>query len=706
MTDKSKLSTTVSKEPAIPGQSGASPRLDDDETVALRAIVEGTVHSTGEEFFRTLVRHLAGAVDAHYAFVAEFAPSPAPARARTISFWTKDHIAGNVEWDLAGTPCEDVVRGNLCHYPVGVRDKFPDDRPLIDWGIESYLGVPLRDGNGRVLGHLAVFDERPMPDEPRKLLLFRIFAARAAAELARLKLERELRDSEQRLRDLYEEAPIAYVIEDLDSRFISANRAAIRILGIQPEEVPATIGRSLIPDTPDAQRRMQEAFASFHRGGTDTSGVVLELRRKDNGNPVWVQWWSKPEPGGKYTRTMFVDITDHVLMEQEKARLTAQNLYLQEEIKSVHNFDEIVGQSPGLLEALDKVNRVARTDATVLVTGETGTGKELIARAIHSASRRHDKPLIKLNCAALPSSLVESELFGHEKGAFSGAISRRIGRFELAHGGTIFLDEIGEVPIEVQVKLLRVLQEREFERVGGSEPIPVDVRVIAASNRDLPKAIREGKFREDLYYRLNVFPIALPPLRERAGDIPSLVQFLVAKFSARAGVGIESIGRETMDRLRNYSWPGNIRELENILERAIILSNGPTLEIDPEVFSPAPKYRTLPTEASLRTTAQPPPPVAPEASRHRPLESLASNERNHILATLAQTDGVIDGPRGAAKILQMHPNTLRSRMKKLGITRMTRERSSAPPATSRNAAPEAFGGPAEPDATGSSPRQE
>src|SRR5215472_15567808 len=210
---------------------------------------------------------------------------------------------------------------------------------------------------------------------------------------------------------------------------------------------------------------------------------------------------------------MFVDITDRVLMEQEHARLSAQNVYLQEEIKSVHNFEEIIGQSPALLDALEKVRRVAR--------------------AIHSASHRHDKPLIKVNCAALPASLVESELFGHEKGAFSGAISRRVGRFELANGGTIFLDEVGEVPMDVQVKLLRVLQEREFDRVGGTNPIKVDVRVIAATNRDLAKSIREGKFREDLYYRLNVFPIALPRLRDRAGDVPLLVHFQVARFAAR-----------------------------------------------------------------------------------------------------------------------------------------------------------------------------
>src|SRR6516165_4804896 len=226
-----------------------------------------------------------------------------------------------------------------------------------------------------------------MPSEPEKLLVFRIFAARAAVELERLRLEKSLSDSEMRFRDLFDEAPIAYVHEDLESRFISANRAAMRILGLKPDEVVGNVGMAMVPDTPEAQKRVKEAFASVGRG-TDTSGVVLELRRRDNGNPIWIQWWSKPEPGGKYTRTMFVDITDRVLMEQERARLAAQNIYLQEEIKSVHNFGEIIGQSPALLDVLEKVQRVARTDATVLITGETGTGKELIARAIHSASHR------------------------------------------------------------------------------------------------------------------------------------------------------------------------------------------------------------------------------------------------------------------------------------------------------------------------------
>ena len=644
-----------------------------EELTALRDIAEGTTRTTGEEFLQSLVRCLARAVDAHYAFVAEFASPESTTRARTIAFWARDRIAENLEWTLAGTPCEEVVHGKLCHYPSGVRHSFPNDRYLVERGIESYLGVPLYDPKGEVLGHMAVFDDRPMPKEPRKLLTFDIFAARAAAELVHLRLERRLQESEGRLRDLYEEAPIAYVKEDLESRFISANRAAQRILGLKPDEVDGFVGLSLLrPADAQAAHRSVEQFA-LQAHGEETRGVVVELRRKDDGKPVWIQIWAKPEPGGKYTRTMFLDVTDRVLMEQEKARLGAENIYLQEEIKSVHKFEEIVGQSPALLDVLGKVNSVANSDATVLITGETGTGKELIARAIHSASHRREKPLIKLNCAALPAGLVESELFGHEKGAFSGAINRRVGRFELANGGTIFLDEVGEVPLDVQVKLLRVLQEREFERVGGTHPIKVDVRVIAATNRDLVKSIREGRFREDLYYRLNVFPIPLPPLRDRAGDVPLLVHFLVARFAARVGVRIESVGKATMERLSRYCWPGNIRELENVLERAVILSNGPTLEIDPEVFASAAATRSVNAEPLTPSGSESTRQAAAGAGLNAPLESLESIMRNHILAALEQSGWAIDGSRGAAKVLGLHPNTLRSRMKKLGIVRPRHE---------------------------------
>jgi formate hydrogenlyase transcriptional activator len=514
--------------------------------------------------------------------------------------------------------------------------------------VESYLGVPLRDLKGTILGHLAMYDASPMPPQPRLMYAFQIFAARAAAELERLRFEKMLQESEERFRDLFEEAPIAYVHEDIESRFISANRAAMRILGLKPEEVAGTVGMSFVPDTPDAQRKVKEAFASIGRG-TDTSGIVLELRRKDDGRPVWVQWWSKPDPGGKFTRTMFVDVTEQILAEQEKAKLQQQNLYLQEEIKSVHDFEEIVGGSLGVVSVLQRVSKVAVTDSTVLIMGETGTGKELIARAIHSASPRKAKPLIKLNCAALPSGLVESELFGHEKGAFTGATSRKQGRFELADGGTLFLDEVGELPLEAQAKLLRVMQEREFERVGGTIPVRVNVRVIAATNRDLVKMTKEGKFREDLYYRLKVFPVLLPPLRERKDDVPLLVRFFVNKFSSRIGKRIVNIGKETLDLLVAYPWPGNIRELENVLERAVILTEGPELEIDPEL---------LPVSDGMHDT-----------DAGQPGKSLLQVEKDHILSVLNQTNWVIEGRDGAAKLLAIHPNTLRSRLKKLGIIR-------------------------------------
>ncbi len=613
---------------------------DDLEVAALRALVAGTAHATGVEFFQSLVRNLTRAVGVPNAFVAEFDASAT--RVRTLAHVTGFEPAANAEWDLIGSPCEAVLRGELCHFPTGVETRFPKDE-----GVDSYLGVPLKAADGRVLGHLAVYDAVPMSAEPRRLFTFQIFAARAAAELERLRVERQFHDSEERFRDLFDEAPIAYVHEGLDSKFVRANRTALRILGISPEEAVGFIGISLVPPTSEAQRRVREAFASIGQG-TDTSGVVLELTRQDNGKPVWIQWWSRPDPSGTFTRTMFVDITDRVLAEQEQARLRQQNLYLQEEIKATHNFEEIVGVSPSLVGVLENVLRVAPTETTVLVTGETGTGKELVARALHAASKRRGKPLIKVNCAALPASLVESELFGHEKGAFTGATARRQGRFELADGGTLFLDEVGEVPLEVQAKLLRALQEKEIDRVGGTNPVKVDARVVAATNRDLARMVRDKTFREDLYYRLSVFPIHLPPLRDRTGDVPLLVDFLLKKFSARIGRRFEGVSQETMARLIAYPWPGNVRELENVIERAVILADGPILEVEPAM---------LPAVAT---------PAQVESTMTGDLESL---ERAHIQSVLQQTRWVIEGAKGAAQILGLHPNTLRSRLKRLGIIR-------------------------------------
>ncbi len=328
-----------------------------------------------------------------------------------------------------------------------------------------------------------------------------------------------------------------------------------------------------------------------------------------------------------------------------QARLQEENIYLQEEIKTDYNFEEIIGGSRALKKVLKAVEMVATTDTTVLLLGETGTGKELVARAIHHLSPRQHRTLVKVNCAALPTGLIESELFGHEKGAFTGALSRKIGRFELADGGTIFLDEIGDLPLELQPKLLRVLQEGEFERVGGSPTIKVDVRVIAATNRDLEKAVQEGRFRPDLYYRLNVFPIRLPPLRERQEDIPLLVRYFVQKYGTKLGKRIETIPQPTMEALKAYPWPGNIRELENVIERAVILSRGSQLELGEWLPKPG---------------------VSPQGTWIPTLEEL---EREHILHVLELTGWRVSGEKGAAKLLGLKPTTLEARMKKLGITR-------------------------------------
>ena len=338
-------------------------------------------------------------------------------------------------------------------------------------------------------------------------------------------------------------------------------------------------------------------------------------------------------------------------VEQLKQRLQAENIYLQEEIQLTHNFQDIISQSQVMTEILHKVEQVAKTDATVLILGESGTGKELLARAVHYSSGRADRPLVKVNCAALPTNLIESELFGHEKGAFTGALAKKIGRFELADKGTIFLDEVGDLPLELQAKLLRILQEGEFERLGNPSTIKVNVRIIAATNRHLEQAVKAGEFREDLYYRLNVFPIEGPPLRDRKEDIPLLVNHFLQKFTGKTGKAIKSVSREAMMKLQSYHWPGNVRELENIIERGVILAQDSVLgvkdipDLDDAIQKPGD-----PAESDIDASA-----------------SLEDVERSHILRVLHETNNVIEGPKGAATILGLRPSTLRSRLQKLGI---------------------------------------
>jgi len=336
--------------------------------------------------------------------------------------------------------------------------------------------------------------------------------------------------------------------------------------------------------------------------------------------------------------------TSYQEIEQLKDQLAEEKLYLQDEIRTDRNFGEIIGDSPTFRNVLEQVETVAPTDASVLILGETGTGKELIARALHDLSGRRERTFVKLNCAAIPTGLLESELFGHEKGAFTGAIMQKAGRFELANKGTLFLDEIGDIPLELQPKLLRALQEHEFERLGGTRTIKVDVRLVAATNRDLAQMITERQFRTDLYYRLSVFPISVPPLRERADDIPKLVRYFTQKFARRMNKHVETISQDTMDALVRYPWPGNVRELENLIERAVILTRGATLQI------PLSELRPTSTETASPVT-------------------LEEAERDHIRRVLERSNGVVGGPNGAAAKLGMKRTTLQSKMKKLGIAK-------------------------------------
>jgi transcriptional regulator with GAF, ATPase, and Fis domain len=512
----------------------------------LRVLAEGTSAATGDEFFRSLARHAATALGARYAFVAE---TLSPLESRSLAYWEGTQFGEGFSYRFPGTPCQRVAAGYVCSTVTQLQQLFPEDLWLQQIGVDSYVGVPMRNAAGAVLGHIAVLHTEPMKPTPDHLAVLEIFAARGCAELERVRAERALREA------------------------------------------------------------------------------LAEVQRL-------------------------------------KDKLQSENTYLQEEIQSEHNFEELIGGSPAWQKLVQQIESIAASEASVLITGETGTGKELVARALHSRSPRRGRPLVKVNCGAISAGLVESELFGHVKGAFTGALAKRVGRFELADGGTLFLDEVGELPLETQVKLLRALQEHEFEPVGSSQTVRVDVRIIAATNRDLTQAIREGRFRSDLFYRLNVVPLHVPPLRERPEDIGPLALYFLGRHAKKSGKPIQAIATATLERLVNYHWPGNVRELENLIERGVVLSSGPTLDLDAHLLQlPAPPTkREAPAVPSDREGAANVPPTAGP-------NTLEEVERLHILAVLDRTAWVIEGSQGAAQLLNLTPSTLRSRMKKLGIQR-------------------------------------
>ncbi len=447
-----------------------------------------------------------------------------------------------------------------------------------------------------------------------------------------------LRSSEQEAREIVDAIPQTIAVLSPDGQPLYGNRSLLQYTGLTIAEMTSADFRARVFHPEDVARLREE------RRGALAGGVPFELEqraRRHDGQYRWflVQYNPVRDEHGQTLRwyATGTDIDDRKRAEQ---RVRNENLALREDIDRASMFEEIVGSAASLRQVLAQVAKVAPTDSTVLILGETGTGKELIARAIHKRSRRASRAFIRVNCAAIPTSLIASELFGHEKGAFTGALQRRLGRFEAADGGTILLDEVADLPAEAQVALLRVLQEREIERVGSSHPIAVDVRVIVATNQDLEAAVARGAFRADLFYRLNVFPIAVPPLRERGDDVPVLVEYLVERFAKRAGKKITRIEKRTMALLQAYDWPGNVRELQNVIERAVVLCEGETFSID---------------ESWLKANG---PPAGGEP------------ERATIEAALAATRGRVAGPKGAAAKLGMPRQTLDSKIRTLRIDKL------------------------------------
>jgi PAS domain S-box-containing protein len=458
--------------------------------------------------------------------------------------------------------------------------------------------------------------------------------------------EAVIREREREFRLILDLAPQLIAVYGPNRERLYANRTSLDYLGISLDEWRhKRFAASAHPD--DSERLKTCTDRAISSGAADE----LELRlRKHDGSYRWFLARFNPlrDEHGQITRWYYTgtDIEDR---KQAEDRLRRENIALREEIDKTSMFEEIVGTSPALRAVLSRVAKVAPTDSTVLITGETGTGKELIARAIHKLSQRSSRAFVSVNCAAIPRDLVASELFGHEKGAFTGALQRRIGRFELAEGGTIFIDEVGELPLETQIALLRVLQEREFERVGGNHPIRADVRVIAATNRDIEAAIAAGAFRRDLFYRLNVFPIETPPLSERTEDIPVLVEYFIDRFARKAGKKIRAVEKSTMQLLLSYSWPGNIRELQNVIERSVIVCESETFSVDKSWLC-VESSRTQPGSQSLSKTP-------------------AAQEKDLIEVALAKTGGRVSGPLGAATMLGVPASTLESKIRSLNINK-------------------------------------
>jgi formate hydrogenlyase transcriptional activator len=512
-------------------------------------------------------------------------------------------------------------------------------------GLRACWSAPILSSEGQVLGTFALYYREPRRPRPQDLEVLEQIAAVAAVAIQHQRAHERVRHEEQELRRIIDAIPQTIVVLGPDGRTLYANQATLNYTGLTLDEVRAADFRTRVFHPDDVARLRDERQQALARGLPFDNE---QRARRHDGQYRWflIQYNPLRDDQERLMR-WYATGTDIDERKHAEERMRTENLALREDLDRTSMFEEIVGSSEALRTVLRHVAQVAPTEATVLIVGETGTGKELIARAIHKRSPRATRAFIRVNCAAIPQALLASELFGHEKGAFTGALQRRLGRFEAAHGGTIFLDEIGDLPAETQIALLRVLQEREFERIGSNQPIAVDVRVLAATNRDLQAAVADGTFRQDLWYRLNVFPIQLPALRERVDDIPLLVAYLIERYATRAGKKIRTISKQTLDVFQAYDWPGNIRELQNVIERAVSLCEGDTFAVE---------ERWLQREAPLR--------VGPAGSL---VAACAEHERALIEAALSACRGRVSGPAGAAAKLGLPRQTLESKIKALGI---------------------------------------
>jgi formate hydrogenlyase transcriptional activator len=569
---------------------------------------------------------------------------------RIPAFTWSAHADGSVEFvnqrwrDYAGLSAEESQgwAWQVAIHPEDLPSLMEKWRELLRSGEPGDIEARMRRHDGVFRWFLIRFE--PFRDESGKIAMW----YGVSTDIEDLKqIQERLREDERELRQITDAIPQTIVVQDPSGVPIYANQATLDYTGLTTDDVIAPNFRERIFHPEDLEKFRNERKAALARG------LPFEFEHRALGKDGKYRWFLiqyNPfrNERGQVTRwyATGTDIDDRVRAEESTRN---ENLALREQIDRDSMFEDIVGSSEALRKVLRQVTKVAASDSTVLILGETGTGKELIARAIHKRSRRVDRAFIGVNCAAIPPSLIASELFGHEKGAFTGATQRRLGRFESANGGTIFLDEVGDLPPEIQIALLRVLQEREIERVGGNKSIAVDVRVLAATHRDLNKLVAEGKFRQDLLYRLNVVPIEVPPLRERAADIRLLVEYFMDRFGKRAGKKFKTIDQKRLELFQGYGWPGNVRELQNVIERAVILSEGETFSMDETCLDQA----LSPTERRTGTLNG----------------TLLTQEKEMIEAALALSQGQISGPNGAAAKLGLPARTLDSKIKRLGINK-------------------------------------